>query len=556
MQARPSSDYGEDDLDLSALDWDAYAHCQPSREARSVSGQIEIEYERDDLEPKSDVLLDLLGETGPASDMALQATKEGARRSLFERFRSRGSLSATDFSGPSWCEYAFIYGMLGKRWLPVAERPTSIITQQGNTVKIDQKQTVRQQKILDAGVATHLKLERKVHPEVVKIETTSKVDAIALKLYRLIAALDSLLRNGHTREFPLFGRLDNFIVLGVADEIKREPILKHTTKTGTKRKGRRSDSSAQQDRTLHQFFSLQAKPEDKPAAPPVPTHRCLLTDTKTRAKSTALPAEPIRKASEMQLMIYKRLFDELRDDKMPWDDYLALFRLERESAFSEEFGRDMNALIGSAVETEALQRAKTLGDLINCIRIYFGQLEPIDPKLQLIYCLRQALDSPASSPAPEEPEMLAKRPRTRAQAAEAQLSSAEPPIARSKMSTSVGKEIGRHTFKYDADRLQALLCDRGQFWRSEREPRGVSIEETRKCHYCEFYNDCEWRNAQAERLTADIRSAKAEAERKRAQVIADAALQRQTDAETRAAEEAILLEHELVRTTAAAVSTT
>lgn len=59
--------------------------------------------------------------------------------------------------------------------------------------------------------------------------------------------------------------------------------------------------------------------------------------------------------------------------------------------------------------------------------------------------------------------------------------------------TASGSIIGRHRFAHDpaalAEHLQSVL----QYWRGTREPHGVSLENARRCQWCEFEEGCEWR---------------------------------------------------------------
>jgi len=53
--------------------------------------------------------------------------------------------------------------------------------------------------------------------------------------------------------------------------------------------------------------------------------------------------------------------------------------------------------------------------------------------------------------------------------------------------------IGRTVFTHSPRRLAAHLSSVLQWWQGEREAVGVSIEETRRCGWCEFEEGCEWR---------------------------------------------------------------
>ncbi|WWC66139.1 uncharacterized protein I206_100039 [Kwoniella pini CBS 10737] len=65
---------------------------------------------------------------------------------------------------------------------------------------------------------------------------------------------------------------------------------------------------------------------------------------------------------------------------------------------------------------------------------------------------------------------------------------------------SSGTIIGTHRFKHSSLLLARHLENVFQFWMGEREPSGVSLEETRRCGWCEFEENCEWRLKKAEEI--------------------------------------------------------
>lgn len=56
-----------------------------------------------------------------------------------------------------------------------------------------------------------------------------------------------------------------------------------------------------------------------------------------------------------------------------------------------------------------------------------------------------------------------------------------------------GSIIGRTGFTHSPRRLAAHLASVLDWWMGKREAIGVSIEETRRCGWCEFEEGCEWR---------------------------------------------------------------
>ncbi|WVO16821.1 hypothetical protein L204_104507 [Cryptococcus depauperatus] len=56
-----------------------------------------------------------------------------------------------------------------------------------------------------------------------------------------------------------------------------------------------------------------------------------------------------------------------------------------------------------------------------------------------------------------------------------------------------GTIIGRYTFLHSQSLLATHLQDILQFWMGKRPPRGVEIHQARRCGWCEFEEECEWR---------------------------------------------------------------
>lgn len=139
-------------------------------------------------------------------------------------------LSVTDFVSPLWCEYAFHYGILGLRHLPVSQRPKEIETPSGHILKPDKQVAQQREKVLVGGRKVHEKLEKEVHPVKVRVQTTTKEDEWALRFLRLITGLKTLLESGCCREIPIFGFIHGELVMGVIDEINRRPLSKRLNK--------------------------------------------------------------------------------------------------------------------------------------------------------------------------------------------------------------------------------------------------------------------------------------------------------------------------------------
>ncbi|KAJ3988453.1 exonuclease V [Lentinula detonsa] len=57
--------------------------------------------------------------------------------------------------------------------------------------------------------------------------------------------------------------------------------------------------------------------------------------------------------------------------------------------------------------------------------------------------------------------------------------------------------IGTKEFDFNSHFLDEYLIDVMKWWNGEREPRGVTLEQTGHCFSCEYYSGCEWREQKA-----------------------------------------------------------
>ncbi|CED83551.1 Uncharacterized conserved protein [Phaffia rhodozyma] len=74
--------------------------------------------------------------------------------------------------------------------------------------------------------------------------------------------------------------------------------------------------------------------------------------------------------------------------------------------------------------------------------------------------------------------------------------------------------IGIIRFTYSAQTIKNHLEDILRFWLGEREPRGVTLEHTSRCDWCEFKDGCEWREGQRTRLWEEFQQKKKNGEQK------------------------------------------
>lgn len=177
-------------------------------------------------------------------------------KSLSSHARTKGYLSVTDLVSPLWCEYAFHYGILGMRHLPVAQRPEEIETADGHVIRPDTKVAQQREKVLVGGRKVHERLEKEIHPIKIHVQTATREDAWGLRILRLVTGIKNLIDTGCCRELPVFGFVHGKLVMGIIDEINRRPL--------TKRLNTYLDRGEEKDKTttLQQFFTSSRDQND------------------------------------------------------------------------------------------------------------------------------------------------------------------------------------------------------------------------------------------------------------------------------------------------------
>ncbi|CAE6454408.1 unnamed protein product [Rhizoctonia solani] len=64
--------------------------------------------------------------------------------------------------------------------------------------------------------------------------------------------------------------------------------------------------------------------------------------------------------------------------------------------------------------------------------------------------------------------------------------------------------IGVVEFEHDGALLDTHLSSVLDFWHDRRAPRGVDLEDTGRCRYCEFSEGCEWLEAKAKEIAQEL----------------------------------------------------
>ena len=408
--------------------------------------------------------------------------------SPLERFRTppKKSLSVTDLISPAWCELQHWYSLTK----PGRKKRTPAMKQ---------------------GSVVHRVLEDQVHRSVA-VSTTTQEDAWALRIWNVIQGLNTLRRTGRTRELEVWGVVDGTLVNGVIDELSYEcPDRVADAEVEMAKAGRggmttlheeHRSSAASLQRTLDDYIKAVGTGgaggggDDGQARRHRTTNRSrkiYITDIKTRASSNpTLPRNVSLRPTLMQLLIYHRLLSDLAGERVSADVIFERYRLDPSAPFSDS----MIAQIGN------LHSAYGMDDDVD---------DDDDDKEEEGTKDRLDASSPEERQTSSLDMLLGHNSLRQLWTLMSQTFQATFPAGRDSVGDTMkveyrrrtdGEIIGLRTFVYDDRILQCYLDDVMSWWKGQRAPVGVAVEEAFKCRICEFADECEWRNGKVEESIA------------------------------------------------------
>lgn len=335
------------------------------------------------------------------------------------------------------------------------------------------------------GSKIHKEKEREVHTEV-PVEVATKEDRLGLRLWNIIQGLRTLRSTGLTRELEVIGVLDGQVIIGIIDELSfacpDEELEEKTigeaqaAKTGGK-KGK--ETLAPDQRTMEQFFpnsqedaSLLSSQSAWLGTLREQRKTIYLVDIKTR-KSEPLPKGAQMRPTQMQLMLYRRLLNNLAANEVDADIIFQRYDMEPYKPFSDTFIAGMGGINFSATP------ASSHSDEPMAI--------PPDPLEEIL--THNTLSSLWA-------HMIAEFAKTISVTGVS--SSISPLLTAEFRFANNGHVIGSKSFVFDEEVLDRYVQDEMKWWKGEREARGVDIEEAYKCGICEFKEGCTWRASKIE----------------------------------------------------------
>jgi hypothetical protein len=196
------------------------------------------------------------------------------------------------------------------------------------------------------------------------------------------------------------------------------------------------------------------------------------------------------------LSALQTLWDDLAEGRFDWARFLEHHKMTGEEPLSEDFITQIQPLCLTTGLSEAALMTK-LQDACEFTRAAFIEIGSMEKKLEIIYRSRSSyspkraksapakVDAPQAEPVIEEAisdsEIQPARPTTPnlagadLQALTSQLTTGQSP--KRKADVEEGDVIGTEVFHYNGAELEAYVKHVSRFWRSEREPEGVPIED-------------------------------------------------------------------------------
>ncbi|KAK0726385.1 exonuclease V [Apiosordaria backusii] len=403
--------------------------------------------------------------------------RNGVVPSPLEHFRTfpRKPLSVTDLTAGLWCELQHYYTLSR---LPFGRKiPTAAMKK---------------------GTKVHEKLEREIfHP--VTVTVAKKVDTLGLQMWNVILSLRTLRDAGFTRELHVWGMVDGNLVNGVIDYLSYEnPDSELEEETLSSRGSQNTASQRYADARMQVF----------------------ITDVKTRLTPKP-PSKPQVHMSLIQLFLYHRFLSEMASDKLDYFQIFARYNLDPDDLFSDSFMAQMAALHeeifdtqeDSETETETErasewglapgQQAQTKGLKYSTLRSLLGLLKF---ELQLTF----------PHGASDIGQIVAVEYRYRGEDESLNPDTIDEDIDEAEArDREEGRVISTTTYFVEPETLDMYLAQTMPWWKGEREPRGVELEDAFKCGYCDFAGECEWRAKMDDEVVRKARASRARRERKR-----------------------------------------
>ncbi|XP_056414413.1 exonuclease V [Hyla sarda] len=290
------------------------------------------------------------------------------------------------------------------KYLTVTDICSQVWCEQQMVYKMERPALIEPEKTaaMNHGSSIHLARELEVH-DIVPVNTKTREDSWAIKCLNILAMIPILQSGGRVREFPVFRELDGIYVVGVIDELG---------------------------------YSSKGELE--------------LRELKTRA-STTLPGAAQKRSHEIQVSLYKLLFDGMVSSVIQPDGFMQHLKLRPEQE------------LGPQVKEHALKSGLTVSTFrdvleLTCLNLTYSELPMVD-SLKLEYCFQ-----------------------------------------------GDGSLLGCSEVRFEKEKVLEQATFYFSYWKGLREVQGVDIEDAWKCRMCEYSSICEWRTHRTKHVALQTRN--------------------------------------------------
>lgn len=355
----------------------------------------------------------------------------------------------TDLAAPSWCELQYQYSL--ERFGKIKRTPA-----------------------MDRGSKVHSKLEAEIHVQV-PVDVQSREDFWALRLWNIVQGLRGLRSTGMARELELPGVVDGQVINGVLDQLSYtcpDPALEARLEAAESKSKAALVLPANQT-TLSEFFGSQnSDVQSLESARARSGGKLYITDVKTSG-AARMPKGVYLRSAMMQLMLYRRLVVALATDSVDASIVFKRYSLDATAPLSDSLIRQLATLDADS------GRESSQSDDMSALEADVDIVAELLGHNSLEQMWRLMVDE-FKLTMPDGADSLSKV------------------LAAEFRRSDDGSVIGLRSFAYVEPTLEDYVSDELRWWRGEREPRGVDIEESFKCQKCEFAPTCTWRIQKAD----------------------------------------------------------
>ncbi|KAG5938583.1 hypothetical protein E4U60_001323 [Claviceps pazoutovae] len=374
-------------------------------------------------------------------------------RSPLQRFRSipKRPLAVSDLTAGAWCELQY--------WYTLTELPDGRRTKTA---------------AMKGGTKIHKKLEDEVHTTV-RIDVLTNEDGFALKLWNFIHGLRTLRENGLTRELEVWGVVQGNFVNGVVDVVSHD-----NPNPDFERELLGQIKHDPNQKSLMDFFGVDRNLTPKA---PSPSPLVYVGEVKTRGSLGRVPKSVLRPA-KIQVMLYHRFLSQIAAGELDFLALLRRYRLDADSPLSDRFLAQIEDLRNEVFHDSPIDETSGKNGVGESSCLEASVAENVTSFSQLKYHTLRELISLVKE---EVEKTFPEGDGSMGQMLRVQY-----------VHRNDGSEIDKHDFPVSSQVLDGYLKGYMSWWQGERKAVGVDIEEAFKCGYCQFAQNCSWRNSMAD----------------------------------------------------------